>query len=86
MLDIYTLLYENYVEDDDNMFRFDYSIPFLRWHALSHTLTRSRSRSLALALYLPRNGAHSAVRVYACAWVMMCGCMGEWVGELWACA
>ena len=31
MMDIYTLLYENYVEDDDNMFRFDYSIPFLRW-------------------------------------------------------
>jgi glycylpeptide N-tetradecanoyltransferase len=25
------LLLENYVEDDDNMFRFDYSIPFLRW-------------------------------------------------------
>ena len=23
--EIYTLLYENYVEDDDNMFRFDYS-------------------------------------------------------------
>jgi glycylpeptide N-tetradecanoyltransferase len=22
---------ENYVEDDDSMFRFDYSIPFLRW-------------------------------------------------------
>jgi glycylpeptide N-tetradecanoyltransferase len=31
MMDIYTLLYENYVEDDDNMFRFDYSIPFLHW-------------------------------------------------------
>jgi len=31
MNDIYTLLYENYVEDDDNMFRFDYSIPFIRW-------------------------------------------------------
>lgn len=28
---VYTLLLENYVEDDDNMFRFDYSIPFLRW-------------------------------------------------------
>ena len=31
MTDVYTLLNENYVEDDDNMFRFDYSIPFLRW-------------------------------------------------------
>merc|ERR1712232_825576 len=28
---IYTLLTENYVEDDDSMFRFDYSVPFLRW-------------------------------------------------------
>lgn len=29
--EVYTLLNENYVEDDDCMFRFDYSIPFLRW-------------------------------------------------------
>jgi len=29
--EIYTLLNENYVEDDDSMFRFDYSIAFLRW-------------------------------------------------------
>mmetsp|Transcript_39085 Transcript_39085/g.70546 ORF Transcript_39085/g.70546 Transcript_39085/m.70546 type:complete len:484 (-) Transcript_39085:44-1495(-) len=29
--EIYTLLCENYVEDDDCMFRFDYSIEFLRW-------------------------------------------------------
>lgn len=29
--DVYTLLNENYVEDDDNMFRFDYSPAFLRW-------------------------------------------------------
>lgn len=28
---VYTLLNENYVEDDDNMFRFDYSQDFLRW-------------------------------------------------------
>ena len=26
-----TLLHENYVEDGDQMFRFDYSMPFLRW-------------------------------------------------------
>jgi glycylpeptide N-tetradecanoyltransferase len=25
------LLTNNYVEDDDAMFRFDYSVPFLRW-------------------------------------------------------
>ncbi|XP_047738395.1 glycylpeptide N-tetradecanoyltransferase isoform X2 [Hyalella azteca] len=29
--DLYVLLNENYVEDDDNMFRFDYSPEFLRW-------------------------------------------------------
>ena len=29
--EVYKLLNENYVEDDDNMFRFDYSLPFLRW-------------------------------------------------------
>eukprot|EP00002_Diphylleia_rotans_P010549 TRINITY_DN2104_c0_g1_i1.p1 TRINITY_DN2104_c0_g1~~TRINITY_DN2104_c0_g1_i1.p1 ORF type:complete len:324 (-),score=76.76 TRINITY_DN2104_c0_g1_i1:612-1583(-) len=29
--DVYNLLNENYVEDDDNMFRFDYSKEFLRW-------------------------------------------------------
>ena len=29
--EVYNLLNENYVEDDDNMFRFDYSKDFLRW-------------------------------------------------------
>jgi len=29
--EVYTLLNENYVEDDDNMFRFDYSPEFLHW-------------------------------------------------------
>ena len=29
--EVYELLVKNYVEDDDAMFRFDYSIPFLRW-------------------------------------------------------
>ena len=31
---MYTLLAENYVEDDDNMFRFDYSTEFLKWALL----------------------------------------------------
>ncbi len=31
---VYDLLTENYVEDDDNMFRFDYSVEFLRWALL----------------------------------------------------
>lgn len=29
--ELYQLLNENYVEDDDNMFRFDYSPEFLQW-------------------------------------------------------
>lgn len=29
--ELYTLLNENYVEDDDNMFRFDYAPEFLLW-------------------------------------------------------
>ena len=29
--EVYRLLSENYVEDDDNMFRFDYSAAFLQW-------------------------------------------------------
>lgn len=29
--EVYMLLSENYVEDDDSMFRFDYSVGFLRW-------------------------------------------------------
>ncbi|XP_061677092.1 glycylpeptide N-tetradecanoyltransferase 2 isoform X1 [Syngnathoides biaculeatus] len=29
--ELYTLLNENYVQDDDNMFRFDYSPSFLKW-------------------------------------------------------
>lgn len=31
LIELYKLLNENYVEDDDNMFRFDYSPAFLRW-------------------------------------------------------
>ena len=30
--ELYTLLSENYVEDDENMFRFDYSRGFLCWY------------------------------------------------------
>lgn len=33
--ELYTLLSENYVEDDDNMFRFDYSPAFLLWWVLN---------------------------------------------------
>ena len=29
--EVYKLLNQNYVEDDDNMFRFDYSRAFLKW-------------------------------------------------------
>ena len=49
--EIYTLLNENYVEDDDAMFRFDYSMRFLTWaltppgyRAEFHLGVRSSSR------------------------------------------
>lgn len=29
--EVYELLTQNYVEDDDNMFRFDYSVKFIQW-------------------------------------------------------
>lgn len=29
--EVYELLTQNYVEDDENMFRFDYSVEFLQW-------------------------------------------------------
>ena len=31
LAEVYKLLTQNYVEDDDNMFRFDYSQDFLKW-------------------------------------------------------
>lgn len=34
--EVYDLLKGNYVEDDENMFRFDYSIDFLRWILIPH--------------------------------------------------
>ena len=34
--ELYTLLHENYVEDGDQMFRFDYSVPFLKCARVSH--------------------------------------------------
>ncbi|CAI5445555.1 unnamed protein product [Caenorhabditis angaria] len=66
--ELYTLLTENYVEDDDSMFRFDYSAPFLKW-ALQvpgwlsqwHLGVRANSsgRLLAFIGAIPQN-----VRVY----------------------
>jgi glycylpeptide N-tetradecanoyltransferase len=49
--DIYALLTANYVEDDDGMFRFDYSREFLFWCALLECAT-SPERT-------PRKGTHS---------------------------
>lgn len=51
--EVYTLLSENYVEDDDNMFRFDYSKEFLRW-ALTPPgkAGASRGRGVGESLFL----------------------------------
>ena len=35
MKSVYSLLSLNYVEDDDAMFRFDYSSEFLKWYFLN---------------------------------------------------
>lgn len=39
--ELYTLLTENYVEDDDAMFRFDYPSHFLKWYISSFRLITS---------------------------------------------
>lgn len=44
--ELYILLNENYVEDDDNMFRFDYSPEFLKWYVLIKILKMSKSYTL----------------------------------------
>lgn len=38
LAELYTLLNENYVEDDDSMFRFDYPSQFLKWFVNSIAL------------------------------------------------
>lgn len=37
LIELYTLLSENYVEDDESMFRFDYSKEFLKWYSFKLT-------------------------------------------------
>ena len=36
--ELYTLLTENYVEDDENMFRFDYGRNFIKWFSFLHLI------------------------------------------------
>lgn len=38
LAELYSLLSENYVEDDDAMFRFDYPPEFLKWYVQVHLL------------------------------------------------
>lgn len=66
--EVYSLLNENYVEDDDNMFRFDYSIPFLQWaltppgyHKDWHVGVRNASTGKLLAFI---TGVPAHVRVH----------------------
>uniref|UniRef100_K3X2Q6 Glycylpeptide N-tetradecanoyltransferase n=1 Tax=Globisporangium ultimum (strain ATCC 200006 / CBS 805.95 / DAOM BR144) TaxID=431595 RepID=K3X2Q6_GLOUD len=54
--EVYDLLTHNYVEDDDSMFRFDYSVEFLKWsltppgyHKAWHIGVRSQSNNKLLA-------------------------------------
>jgi glycylpeptide N-tetradecanoyltransferase len=57
--EVYTLLAEHYVEDDDNMFRFNYSVDFLKWALKSpgwirdwHLGIRARSKEGVLGRML----------------------------------
>uniref|UniRef100_A0A0M3ICR2 Glycylpeptide N-tetradecanoyltransferase n=1 Tax=Ascaris lumbricoides TaxID=6252 RepID=A0A0M3ICR2_ASCLU len=66
--ELYTLLTENYVEDDDNMFRFDYSPDFLRWALQApgwmkkwHCGVRAKSSGRLLAFI---SAIPSTIRVY----------------------
>ena len=60
--EIYDLLYQNYVEDDVCMFRFDYSQDFLIW-ALTPPATAASSKSGRLMALI--TGVPACVRVYA---------------------
>lgn len=60
--EVYELLADHYVEDDDNMFRFNYSKEFLRWSVLRSgpaALPPSDARSPVLCP-APPQGAHPA--------------------------
>jgi glycylpeptide N-tetradecanoyltransferase len=67
--EVYKLLFENYVEDDDNMFRFDYSREFLEWalkppgyRADWHAGVRRQNKARTLMGFITGVPAH--VRVY----------------------
>ncbi|KAF0701601.1 Aste57867_7974 [Aphanomyces stellatus] len=66
--ELYDLLYQNYVEDDDNMFRFDYSIEFLKWvltspgfHKDWHVGIRNEKTGKLMAFI---SGIPSKVKIY----------------------
>jgi len=66
--EVYTLLTQNYVEDDDAMFRFDYSKPFLAWalcspsfHADWHVGVRAKPTGKLVA-FITGIPAHVRVR------------------------
>ncbi|VDM48540.1 unnamed protein product [Toxocara canis] len=66
--ELYTLLTENYVEDDDNMFRFDYSPEFLKWALQApgwlkkwHCGVRAKSSGKLIAFI---SAIPSTIRVY----------------------
>lgn len=66
--ELYTLLTENYVEDDDNMFRFDYSPQFLLWALRApgwlkqwHCGVRAKSSGKLIAFI---SAIPSVIRVY----------------------
>lgn len=53
LTELHELLHENYVEDEDNMFRFSYSKEFLRWSVNYHGNNTHRHVSIHRALQPP---------------------------------
>lgn len=70
--ELYTLLTENYVEDDDAMFRFDYPPQFLKWLVnyrdivLTEVLPSSPCCCLSWNLMFPQESFPSNVRNGVC--------------------
>lgn len=62
--ELYKLLYQNYVEDDDNMFRFNYSKEFLKWCAVLRCVLASVRAGLQLR-HCPYPHMHTHAQTHA---------------------
>ena len=68
LAELYTLLSENYVEDDDAMFRFDYPQTFLKWY----------SRSFKLPIFFQKKNLNYSKNEFHCRALQPPGWSKEW--------